>query len=209
VSSRKIDCSGVLAKMKKDFAAEPARLILAMEDALTTEERCAGPIVRTAIDLAGRDPAVTPRLVVAAIRMVPDAAVVITETAMDEAPETVPGIKAALAAELGEKSVPWLASGTSKSKGVESAAVAASDGRTPAGKAPLPVMPEGEKEPSDDDDFPEVFPMVGVSGIFAASPARAARSLPSRSSLPIREIFTVRPRKPRKPVASITSDSPE
>jgi hypothetical protein len=208
--SEKTDCSLVLQKMRRDFAIDPGRLVLAMEDALTTEELCVCPIIRTAINLAGHDPSLTAKLVLAAIRMIPNAAARVTECALQEAPETAPALKLALAKELGEKSVAWLSEKSPEPAGGKSPVA-----KSPAGKESSPLQPttgaDGEPNPLTDDGFFEDSPAVGISGIYATSPARGGRIQGGTDihSVPTKEIITTIPAKPRRPVFPITRDSPE
>ncbi len=208
--STKTDCSLVLQKMRHDFAKDPGRLVLAVEDALATDELCVCPIIRTAIDLAGHDPSLTAKLVLAAIRMLPPAAARITECALQEAPETASTLKAALASELGEKSVDWLA---------EKSPDPAGEGKSPVGKSPgkesIPVQPAGEvaKEVNAGIDygFFDDSPAVGISGIYATSPVRGGRIHEGgdTDAVPAKEIIIIIPAKPRRPVAPVTRDAPE
>jgi hypothetical protein len=227
------DCGSVLAKMKTDFAKEPDRLILAVEDAITTNEACACRIVRTAIDFAAHDPALTSQIVIAAIRMTPSAAAEITECALAEAPETAATIHAALSKELGP-TAPRLLNSTAGKPPVEpitadpaeiepsepSLAVNSAGGKSPLGKAPVSAapLPTPESETTPESEFSDAFgeadmPAIGKTGVFFFSPkARANRETINSQSVKfntLRQISTTRQRPPLRPVAPVTSSSPK
>ena len=207
----KVDCSAVLEKMRADIAVDPGRLILAVEDALTTNEDCACPIIRTAIDLAGRDPALTTQIVVAGIRMVPSAADRITECGLAEAPAATIAIRAALSKELGEAATPWLAPVPDSPPPEDSGSPAPEPvigAKYPAGKAPALVAATSQLESASDAE--EFWPAVGISGIYVIPPI--ANRNPPFSSPPgkvVRKVITTRKTPPRRPSSPLTRDIPE
>lgn len=79
IKTIKIDGASVLEKMRADIVADPDKLILAVEDAFTIIEAGACPIIRTAVNLAGRDPSLTPQIVVAGVGLAPSVAARNTE----------------------------------------------------------------------------------------------------------------------------------
>ena len=171
--TRKVDCSDVLAQLKRDFAARPGRLALAVEDALTVSEACACPIIQQAAELAGRDPVLTGELVAAALRVAPSAAATIVECALDRVPEASSNIRGAIDRVLGERASDVLAANPKNSQ-LQTDAVEVTDvsGKEPIGKGPVGKQPVG-KEPLisvDTEDFESIVP-VGLSGIYLFSPA--------------------------------------
>ena len=215
-AGRRVDCRPVLERMRADFAREPGRLILGLEDALTTSEVCAGPIVRTAVNFAGGDAALTAQIVIAAIRMVPAAAAQITECALLESPDAAPVIRAALSKEIGEDAAAWLDSAPAKTDD-RSGSAAASDGKAaagpvPAGKIPLIAAPAGGS-PGDGKtggEGLEFWGSVGISGIYLAIPDQNPGPQKTAGSSKPRKI-TIITRKwlPNRPVLPVTRSIPE
>ncbi len=208
----KVDCAPVLEKMRADIAADPSRLILAVEDALTTNEACACPIIRTAVNLAGRDPSLTPQIVVAGVRLAPSAAARITECALMEAPDLAETVRAALAKELGEGAVPWLAPAAEPPAVTEVIPTEPEPGTDNQGKTPVSgnTAPLAESKASSDD--PEEFwPAVGISGIYVVMPSQngAAASVTSLESVVVPRIITTRKKLPRRPSSPLTRHIPE
>jgi hypothetical protein len=208
----KWDCAPVLKKMRKEIARDPGRLILAMEDALTTSEACVCPIVRSAVDLAGHEPALTCEILIAAIRLLPAAAAQVTECVLLEAPETVGAVRAALAAELGEKSpellaVPGgpgvIAEGTGNNGG-KSPAEAASTGKS---SVPPPAAIPADAQQDDEENEELDYPSVRVNGIYLISGPASANPGKTPPSKIIRSISTKKI-PPQRPVSSVTESSP-
>ncbi len=197
--------------MRADFAKDPGRLVLALEDALTTSEVCACPIVRTAVDLAGRDPALTSQILIAAIRLMPAAAAVLTDCVLLEAPSTAPAIRTALAKELGENAPELLAqakniTAESVPTGAEPPSVTLVDG---AGKNPVAVA---VPEPATTESEPEnLFPSVGVSGIYITATLRRASvgSLAHGGVAQAQKVVSAVKKTLRRPVAAVTAAAPE
>ncbi len=202
----KVDCAPVLEKMRADIAADPGRLILAVEDALTTNEACACPIIRTAVNLAGRDPALTPQIVVAGVRLAPSAAARITECALMEAPESAEAVRAALARELGEAAVPWLAAAPAPTAGTVPAdpePVADGKGQAPVSEAAAPLV-QGAVPADDAESF---WPSVGISGIYVVMPSQNGSGVPSAAK--IQRMITTRKSLPKRPSSPLTRHIPE
>ena len=203
----KVDCGPVLQKMRDDFATEPGRLLLALEDALTTSEPCACSIVRTAVDLAGREPEITVQILITALRQLPASAARISECILQEAPAAAPAIRAALARELGEKSPELLAGQPSAAEAGEP--ISADGGKNPVGKNPLPPAPEVPVAELDTEAG--VLPSIETSGIYISSRKGSAAPAPSppapRPGLP-RPIFTIKNR-PLRPILPATSSTPD
>ena len=206
----KVDCAPVLEKMRADIAADPGRLILAVEDALTTNEACACPIIRTAVNLAGRDPTLTPQIVVAGVRLAPSAAARITECALMEAPDSAEAVRAALAKELGEGAVPWLAAEAPEAR--EVGTIEPVPGEGDQGKAPVkgytaPLAESG----AHPDDLEESWPTVGISGLYVVMPSPNGTSAPisSLERVVTPRIITTRKKLPRRPSSPLTRHIPE
>ena len=164
------DCVIVLKKLKAELAREPGRLILSVEDALTTSEVCACAIIRAAVGFAGSDTDLIARVVVEAIRVVPGAASEITECALKEAPEAAEAIHAVLTGELGQGAAKMLEP-SSKPGNLEGGKAPIGKAPVPSGKEPSPAIEPapGEEEPANSE--PD-WPSVGVSGIYLTSTAR-------------------------------------
>ena len=165
----------------------------------------------TAIDLAGRDPALTTQIVVAGIRMVPSAADRITECGLAEAPAATIAIRAALSKELGEAATPWLAPVPDSPPPEDSGSPALEPvigGKAPAGKKPALVAATSQLESASDAE--EFWPAVGISGIYVIPPI--ANRNPPFSSPPgkvVRKVITTRKTPPRRPSSPLTRDIPE
>ena len=184
--------------MRADIAADPGRLILAVEDALTTNEACACPIIRTAVNLAGSDPSLIPQIVVAGVRLAPSAAVRITECALMEAPDSAEAVRAALAQELGEGAVPWLTP-------------TAATGTVPAdpepevdrkGQAPVKVAAAAPA-----DDAAPFWPSVGISGIYVVMPSQRPAGAPIAGV--VQRVISPRKEIPKRPSSPLTRHIPE
>lgn len=168
------DCAKVIARMKSDFAREPGRMLLSLEDALTTSEVCVCLLVRAAVDFAGSDHALIGQVVATAIRMTPSAAARIAECAAAEAPEAAAAIRLALSKELGEKGPALLAlqnPDLKQAAGTE-LPVAAPKKSGEAESAPVPA----ESGAPDSAEEAGGWPAVGVTGIYYAPLSRGFRS---------------------------------
>lgn len=210
----KFDCAPVLLQMRTDFAVDPGRLILAVEDALTTNEICVCPIIRTAVDLAGRDPAVTSKIVTSAVRQAPRSAASIIECALTEAPGAAAAIRAAVSAELGDSAAEWLDNGESapdstagsaessvESSGKQTVSTGPGLAKGVVGKMPLPPEPE---------IVDEGWPQVGVSGIYVTSPGRSPADRVEKRKIPVVRKFIFRKKKIiYRPCSPATRDFPE
>lgn len=208
----KMDCAPVLEKMRADIAVDPGRLILAVEDALTTNEACACPIIRTAVNLAGRDPSLTPQIVVAGVRLAPSAAARITECALMEAPDSAEAVRAALAKELGEGAVPWLAPAAEAPAATEVVTIEPEPGEGDQGKASVggdtAPLAESGAAPADPEEF---WPTVGISGTYVVmpSPNGASAAISSFERVIIPRVITTRKKLPKRPSSPLTRHIPE
>jgi hypothetical protein len=206
----RVDCSKVLARMKADFAREPGRMLLSLEDALATSEVCVCPLVRAAVDFAGNDGDLIGHVVITAIRMTPSAAALIAECAATEAPEAAPAIRLALSRELGEKGPALLAPeapGRGAGEPAVPSAAPAPAGKTPDHEAAAPA-PSGPEDPGGEA---REWPAVGVSGIYYAPLSRGGASFRTNPPL-LEKVLEIRvPGKtaPRRPVAPVTRNSPD
>jgi hypothetical protein len=201
------DCAGVLARMKADFAREPGRLLLAVEDALATNEICVCPIVRTAVNFAGADHGLVGQVVVTAVRMVPSAASRAVECAALESPEAVPAIQQALSRELGDKGPALLAPATPTPSEAPEALPPLAEDQAAVGKAPAPAPPDN----NETDEVLEAWPAVGVSGIYYAPLARGSFSSGDKNSREVKKFHIIRTVKivPRRPASPVTRSSPD
>jgi hypothetical protein len=198
IKTIKIDCAPVLEKMRADIAADPGRLILAVEDALTTNEACACPIIRTAVNLAGSDPSLIPQIVVAGVRLAPSAAVRITDCALMEAPDSAEAVRAALAQELGEGAVPWLTP-TAATGTVPADPEPEVDGK---GQAPVKVAAAAPA-----DDAAPFWPSVGISGIYVVMPSQRGAGAPIAGV--VQRVISPRKEIPKRPSSPLTRHIPE
>lgn len=213
--SRTVDCAPVLERLNKDFAAQPGRLVLAVEDALTVSEACACPVIQQAAELAGRDPVLTGELVAAALRVAPSAAAAIVECALERVPEASTHIREAIDRVLGERASGLLSPESEKlasetvteSKSGDSEKI--HDPEVVTGKGSVGKAPVG-KEPAvsvNTEDFDTVAP-VGMTGIYLFSPARASFVVEKETKETIVKIVK-RERKVVKPSRPSTPSSPE
>lgn len=98
----KPDCAVVIQHLEKEIAKDPSRLILAVEDALTLNEKCACEIVHTAITVSKADSEMVGNIVSAAVKTAPTAASTIAECALAASPKSASAIKSAMTAALGQ-----------------------------------------------------------------------------------------------------------
>ena len=153
-----VKCSEVIAKLEADIAKDPTRVLLAVEDALTTNDACSCDIIKTAITISKADHKLVGEIVSTAINTSPTTASTIGECALTAAPGAAKEIKAAMQAALGQ------GDGGGKEP--------ITSGKEPitAGKEPImgkdvvtapPVAPESDFGPSP----------VEVTGIYFSPPA--------------------------------------
>ena len=206
-ATMKMNCAAVLDRMRTDVAKDPGRLVLAVEDALTTSESCSCVIIRTAVDLTGRDPALFSQILIAAIRVLPASAAELTACVLLEAPEAETVLRAALARELGDRA-PGLLTDRPRPHQADNAAhpdaVANETGKSPVEIiSPVPA-PVGENDLS-------IYPVVGVSGIYfiptARAIARGSRGL-LHPAIPRNVLTTIR-NTPRPSGSPVTSSAPQ
>ncbi len=160
------DCAQVVKKLEADITKEPSRVLLAVEDALTTKESCACEIIQTAISVAKADPKLVGEIVSAAVNAAPAASSTIGECALKASPESSKEIKKAMENALGQ-------AGGDTGSGKEPVAV----GKEPVGKEPVGKEPLGKDvvtaPPAQPTEGPDDFfgaPM-DVRGIYLASPS--------------------------------------
>lgn len=191
------DCRETLDRLKADFAREPGRLLLAVEDALTTQEACACLVVKTAVDFAATDRTLTGQIVVIAIRTAPAAAARIADCALAQSPGAASAIRAALSQELGENAPDFLESGAPP---------------TPAhGKAPGPVKASQDGAPVEMTEITEKsWPAVGVSGIYAVfTPPNRVRRAPDLRNLDPEQVLSGKKMPVQRPIFPVTRHIPE
>ena len=203
----KMDCAAVLDRMRADISKDPGRLVLAVEDALTTSETCSSVIIRTAVDLTGRDPALSSKILIAAIRVLPASAAELTACVLLEVPEAEAVLRAALAGELGDSAPGLLVDRpglhrTANASNHEGAAIL-------TGKSPVPIT-HPVPAPVEADDF-SIYPVVGVSGIYFIPAARAIARLSSGLPHPVitRPALTTLRNTPRPSGSPVTSSAPQ
>ena len=182
-------CGPVVQKLRAAIAARPARLLLAVEDALAAGESCAGSIVAAAIEATGADDRLVGDIVFTAVSASPSMTAAIAEAAIGAAPGSSATVKTAMRRALGDEaparpivetpaavpsrkpqptspaaSDPGPATGTG---GKEPASVGKDP--VPVGKTPIPEAPAPAEEPFLSDDF-ALFSGVGIGGIYLVTP---------------------------------------
>lgn len=203
----RVDCTEVLGKMRHNIAVDPGRLVLAMEDALTQNEVCVCPIVRSAVDLAGREPRLVSEILVAAIGLLPAASAQITECVLLEAPGAGPEIRATLARLLGDQAQKWLPAGNDPPVG-KGAQPSEAEGKSPVGKEPLALAPMPSAIPAEAPEEDSSYPEVGVNGIYFTLRPMATRP----ENNPVRVVIRKRPapkNAPGRMVSPVTGTEPE
>lgn len=206
--------------MKADFAREPGRVLLAVEDALTTQETCACPVVRAAVGFVGSDSALIAQIVLTAIRTVPAAAARITECAISQSPESAEAIRAALAKELGQAAPAWIAPTTRENPAASLDAAGAGAGKgADAGagagesveKNPIPPADLAGTESGGGYGFGgEEWPTVNISGIYVLPRAgNGVRIAPDFTGRMIEQVFSGKKKTVQRPIFPVTRHIPE
>ena len=205
-------CEPVVKKMRAAIAARPARLLLAVEDALAAGESCAGSIVAAAIEATRADERLLGDIVFTAVSAAPSMTAAIVEAAIGAAPASSATIKAAMEKALGDEAatrsaaaavpapdpepqpiaVPASDSGQSAPP-VGKESVVAGKASVPLGKAPVPEAIPPVEEPFVSDDF-AFFSGLGVGGVYLVTPG-AGTGIPR---VPAKEITPRPPQKRRK-----------
>lgn len=99
---KKPNCIEVATKLEQEIATEPARVLLAVEDALRANDACACQVIKSAISLSKADPKLVGEIVSTAISTSPSSASAIGECALRESPSASKEIKDAMKNALGE-----------------------------------------------------------------------------------------------------------
>ena len=153
----------VLEILRAEIRQRPSRVLMAVEDALTMNERAACEIMKVAITSTHADVRLVGEIVFTALKHTPGMAASIVECAMNSAPDAVVEIKAAMHRALGEKAGAGsgeLAEGSDKVPADE-ASGKETTGKVSAVPAPLA------------DEVEEGFDLsrVGVGGIYLLTPS--------------------------------------
>jgi hypothetical protein len=156
----------VIATLRADIRARPSRVLLAVEDALITNEQAACEIIQEAIRLTRADAKLTGDIVFTALRQAPGMSATIVECAMTAAPGALPEIKAALERALGEKAIAAAVPEKPEASAPSGKDTAGSGKETGKGAVAPPPAPAGPSE-----DF--ALYHVGIGGIYLILPARS------------------------------------
>jgi len=164
------DVRAVIKVMRGEISARPSRVLIAVEDALTMNERAACEIVKEAITSTRADARLTGEIVFTALKHAPAMAAVIVKCAIAVAPEAVPEIENAVRRALGQP-LPAANDASEASGAVANATAGEGDasGKEPSGKGAAGVAPK--VKPATLDAF--LPGAVGVGGIYLISPSRA------------------------------------
>lgn len=95
-----VKCTDVIAKLESNLSRDPARVLLVIEDALTTNDACSCEIIKAAITVSKADDKLVGEIVSTAINAAPTAASTIGECALTAAPTAAKETKAAMKAAL-------------------------------------------------------------------------------------------------------------
>ncbi len=156
----------VIKLMREEIQARPSRVLIAVEDALTMEERAACEIVKEAITATRADAKLTGEIVRTALKHAPAMAATIVECAVAVAPGAVEEIEKAVRSVLGDNA--GTASKTSAPEESDTGKKEAS-GKSAPGAAAAPAEDGAD---SVDSFLPGA---VGVGGIYLIAPSRAFR----------------------------------
>ncbi len=190
----KVKCTEVIAKLQNDIAADPTRVLLAVEDALTTNDTCSCEIIKTAITASKADNKLVGEIVATAIAASPTTASTIGECALTTAPGAAKEIKTAMQNALGQ----------GDGAGDESKASTGS-GKEPVGSGEQPVV--SGKEPitgkdivtappaTSSDDYGAPAPL-NIAGIYLSVPTGGAVGTPKKD--PIIKIIRTCDCRPKK-----------
>lgn len=192
-----VKCTEVIAKLQNDIAADPTRVLLAVEDALTTNDACSCEIIKTAITTSKADNKLVGEIVATAIAASPTTASTIGECALTTAPGAAQEIKAAMQNALGQGDGAGDEASASKGAGKEPV----SSGKEPvvSGKEPITGKDIVTAPPatSEGDDYGAPAPL-NIVGIYLSVPTGGAIGTPKKDPI-IKVIRTCdcRPKKHR------------
>lgn len=190
-------CEEVVKTMQAEIAAEPSRVLLAVENALTVNSSCACEIIKAAIIATKADNEMVGEIVFAAVNAAPAEAAKIVECAAAEAPKATPAIRNAMQKAMGTDGEEKPVAETAEPSGKEPV------GKEPVGKAPVGKQVVGKEPapvpPSDKPDFGEIGPV----GIYIVPPigGRTYSPPPKVVPEPPEEEKPRRPHRPRPPGA--------
>ena len=191
----KVKCTDVIAKLQNDIAADPTRVLLAVEDALTTNDACSCEIIKTAITTSKADNKLVGEIV--AIATSPTTASTIGECALTTAPGAAQEIKAAMQNALGQGD--GASEDTKASTGEGKAPVSSGKGPVVSGKEPITGKDVVTAPPatSEGDDYGAPAPL-NIVGIYLSVPTGGAIGTPKKEPI-IKVIRTCdcRPKKHR------------
>lgn len=161
------DFRPVLAALRAEVEARPSRVLIAVEDALTMNERAACEITKEAIRITGADARLVGEITGAALRHTPAMSAVIVECAVASAPEAVKEIQMAVEQALGKPGDVPEGSGKSPPDAGEKAPAAS--GKETSAKGP------GFPAAAEEEYFEWFQPAsVGVGGIYLMMPSRSS-----------------------------------
>lgn len=171
----KPECATVVEHLTNEVKKDPTRLLLAVEDALTLNDKCACEIVSTAIKISKADSDMVGRIVTTSVQAAPTSASSIAECALAAAPKSADAVKKAMKAALGQGDTdtePTAEAGDSSSgkEVVGKEPVAMSSGKEVVGKEPIDkqIIP-APKPIEGGDDYGS--PMLNTSGVYLFTPA--------------------------------------
>jgi hypothetical protein len=159
----------VISILRAEIAAKPSRVLIAVEDALTMDERAACEIIKASIEATRADAQLAGEITCTALKSAPGMAATIVECALAASPDSAVQIQAAMKRALGESAV--VATAGEPSRGAENArseSASGTSGKDAGGK-------DGT-EPDEDTGIEDFFdlPGIGVGGIYLFTPARGA-----------------------------------
>jgi hypothetical protein len=167
----KPECATVVEHLTSEVKKDATRLLLAVEDALTLNDKCACEIVTAAIQLSKADSDMVGRIVSTSIQAAPTSASSIAECALSAAPESASSIQSAMKKALGQGDVDTSTSqGDANGKevvGKEPVAMTG-NGKEVLGKGKVPIDPIPEKPTEPDVDW---SPMLNTAGVYLFTPA--------------------------------------
>ena len=190
-SKSEVKCIEVIARLRNDVAADPTRVLMAVEDALTTNDSCTCEIIKTAISTSKADNKLVGEIVSTAIAASPTTASTIGECALTTAPGAAKEIKAAMQNALGQGDGVGNEAGTKSSSAAGKAPV--SSGKEPVAGKEIVIAPPV----TPDDDYAIDVPL-NATGIYLSLPAGGVTSNPKKKpTVKIVRTCDCRPKKHR------------